>query len=269
MTLQYPSYGPVLLRTLKRPALEPHDHKEHAKDADPSFKYLLQDGGQISHLTPRAGSELSNIQLSDLSRKGKDDLALLVAERKVVLLRDQDMRDLPMPRIMEFCEYFGKPSTHPVGPTTTMYSEIHIAYSGVGYTDLSTPVAGRTSSMAWHIDGSVEIQPPGLVFLYMLECPATGGDTVFTDMVTAYEKLSSRFQKRLQGLEAEHSDVALVEKTLKNGGSACRDGISNVHPIVRTHPATGEKALFVNPICESMPFKSNHIAHMFLKTPPE
>lgn len=160
------------------------------------------------------------------------------------------MRDLSIPKVVSFCRYFGSPSVHPVGPSVPGYPEIHIAHSGGGDTRVSEAAGGRTTTMAWHIDGSVERQPPGLVFLYMLECPDTGGDTVFTDTVAAYEKLSPGFRQRLHGLQAEHTDVALVEGTRKSGGIAKRDGVSNVHPIVRTHPATGQKALFVNPICE-------------------
>ena len=105
--------------------------------------------------------------------------------------------------------------------------------------------------MNWHIDGSVDPQPPGLVFLYMLECPETGGDTVFTNTAEAYNKLSPAFQQRLHGLEAEHSDVGLIEATRMKGGVVKREGATSVHPIVRTHPVTGEKSLFINPICES------------------
>ena len=201
-------------------------------------------------MTPSAGTELSNIQLSRLTDCEKDDLALLVARRKVVVLRDQDLRDLPIPEVMAFCEYFGKPSVHPVGPSLPGYPEIHIAHSGGGDTRVEEAAAVRITSMAWHIDGSVERQPPGLVFLYMLECPSIGGDTVFTNTVSAYENLSPGFRERLHGLQAEHSDIALVDSTRKGGGAAKRNGVCTIHPLIRTHPATGEKAIFVNPICK-------------------
>ena len=116
-------------------------------------------------MTPIAGTELSNIQLSTLADGAKDQFALLVAQRKTVALRDQDFRDLPIQDVMDFYKYFGKPSVHPVGPTLPGYPEIHIAHSGGGDTRVSDAADGRTTSMAWHIDGSVERQPPGLVFL--------------------------------------------------------------------------------------------------------
>ena len=81
----------------------------------------------------------------------------------------------------------------------------------------------------------------------MPECPETGGDTVFTDTAAAYEKHYPAFKSRLHGLEAEYTDVSLIEGARRSGGVTI-DGVSSVHPLVRSHPATGRKAIFVNPI---------------------
>lgn len=95
-----------------------------------------------------------------------------------------------------------------------------------------------------------EKQPPGTTFLYSLDGPTTGGDTLFADMAQAYKRLSPGFQKRLHGLRALHSGVEQVNASLNGGGIARRDPITSEHPIVRTHPVTGEKALYVNPQCK-------------------
>jgi len=126
-----------------------------------------------------------------------------------------------IPQILNFCEYFGRPSIHPTGPTPKGIPTIHIAHSGGGDLRLAQGATSRTNSMNWHIDGSVDPQPPGLVFLYMLECPDVGGDTVFTNTAEAYRRLSPEFQARLHGLKAEHSDVGLIEKTKKEKGRWC------------------------------------------------
>ena len=73
--------------------------------------------------------------------------------------------------------------------------------------------------MNWHMDGSVEPYPPGQVVLWMLECPESGGDTVFCDLETAYQKLSAPMQERLHGLKAEHSDVKSVVEHRAKGES--------------------------------------------------
>lgn len=100
-----------------------------------------------------------------------------------------------------------------------------------------------------------EKQPPGTTFLYVLDGPSTGGDTLFGDMVQAYKRLSPDFRKRLHGLRAVHSGVEQVNASLNGGGIARRDPVTSEHPIVRTHPVTGEKALYVNPQCTCFPFK--------------
>lgn len=88
---------------------------EHGKDADPSFKDLLVEGSKLQHLTPTTGSEVTGVQLSKLSNAGKDQLALLVAQRKVVAFRDQDLADLPIQEALDFGGYFGRHHIHPVG----------------------------------------------------------------------------------------------------------------------------------------------------------
>jgi len=77
--------------------------------------------------------------------------------------------------------------------------------------------------------------------------PRSGGDTLFLNQVKAYERLSPAFRERLAGLKAVHSGIEQAESALKRGGVVRRDPISSIHPLVRTHPATGEKALYINP----------------------
>lgn len=108
----------------------------------------------------------------------------------------------------------------------------------------------RTSSVAWHSDVSYEQQPPGTTFLYILDGPDTGGDTLFVDAAQAYNRLSPLFQERLHGLQATHSGVEQVNAAAARGGIKRREPVINNHPIVRTHPGTGEKALYVNPQCK-------------------
>lgn len=119
----------------------------------------------------------------------------------------------------------------------TQNPEIYIAHNGGGDTRLRDSYAPRTTSMSWHTDSSANPPPPGLVFLYMLECPDVGGDTISVKTAEAYKKLSRPGAARLQGLIAEH----------KVG-----TGVSSVLPVVRTHLVTGEKCLVVNPLCPSL-----------------
>ena len=80
---QYPHYLPTWNPQQKYPPLEPFEHTEHGKDADPSFPHLLRDA-EWADLTANIGAEVKGVQLSKLTDKGKDELALFVAQKKVV-----------------------------------------------------------------------------------------------------------------------------------------------------------------------------------------
>jgi sulfonate dioxygenase len=108
----------------------------------------------------------------------------------------------------------------------------------------------RTSTVLWHSDVTYEKQPPGTTFLYALDVPATGGDTLFANAAEAYKRLSPAFQQRLHGLKAVHSGIEQANNSVVRGGVKRREPIYNEHPVVRTHPVTGEKAIYVNPGCK-------------------
>ncbi|CAI4216129.1 unnamed protein product [Parascedosporium putredinis] len=228
----YPNYLPTWSREQKYSTLEPFEHVEHGKDADTSYPELLGEGVTISHLTPTTGSEIRGVQISTLSAAGRDQLARLVAERKVVAFRDQDFADLPIDKALEIGGYYGRHHIHPTSGSPEGFPEVHIVHRQAGDNSIDQFFANRTSSVAWHSDVSYEAQPPGTTFLYVLDLPSTGGDTLFANAVEAYNRLSPLFQERLHGLKATHSAIEQA-----NGS----------HPIIRTHPATGEKALYVNP----------------------
>ena len=73
-----------------------------------------------------------------------------------------------------------------------------------------------------------------------------GGDTLFLSQVEAYKRLSDGFKKRLEGLRAIHSAVPQAEHSRQRGGPVRREPVESEHPVVRVHPVTGEKALYVN-----------------------
>ncbi|KAI0502908.1 hypothetical protein F5B22DRAFT_581399 [Xylaria bambusicola] len=244
---QYPHYLPTWDKSVKYPPLEPFEHYEHGKDADPSFPDLLPEGAQVTHLTPGIGTEVRGIQLSSLSDAGKDQLARFVAERKVVAFRKQDFKDLSIPDALKFGGYFGRHHIHPTSGAPEGHPEIHLVHRGAGDTFSDQFFADRVSSVAWHSDVSYEQQPPGTTFLYILDTPKTGGDTLFANGVEAYKRLSPLFQERLHGLKAVHSGIEQVAVAHARGSINRREPVTNVHPIVRTHPVTGEKALYVNP----------------------
>jgi len=251
---QYPNYLPTWNSNQKYPPLQPFEHYEHGKDADTSYPELLPEGVNRNDLTPTIGTEIRGVQLSKLSNAGKDQLARFVAERRVVAFRDQDFADLSIQEALDFGAYFGRHHIHPTSGSPEGHPEIHLVHRGAGDTFAKEFFQTRTSSVAWHSDVSYEQQPPGTTFLYVFEKPETGGDTLFADAVEAYNRLSPAFQERLHGLKAVHSAIEQANLSTSRGGILRREPVYNAHPIVRTHPVTGEKALYVNPSCRS-PFR--------------
>ncbi|PGH09667.1 hypothetical protein AJ79_05633 [Helicocarpus griseus UAMH5409] len=244
----YPKYLPVWNNeSSKHPSLQPFEHYDHGRDADPSLKDLLPEGvAEVTELTPTIGSEVRGVQLSKLTKEAKDQLALFVAQRKVVAFRDQDFASLPIQEALDFGAYFGRHHIHPTSGAPKGYPEIHLVHRGAEDKVGQEYLAAHTNSITWHSDVTYEEQPPGTTFLYLLDGPTSGGDTLFVNQVQAYNRLSPEFKKRLHGLKALHSGIEQAEGALRRGGIVRRDPVTNIHPVVRTHPITGEKALYVN-----------------------
>ncbi|KIW57097.1 hypothetical protein PV05_05696 [Exophiala xenobiotica] len=245
----FPNYLPVWdnEKGEKYAPLEPFEHYEHGKDADPSFPNLLKEGSHLEDITASIGAEVTGVQLSQLNDKGKDELALLVAQKKVVAFRDQDFASLPIEKALEFGRYFGRLHIHPASGAPKGYPEVHLVHRGADDKSFLEFLNNRTNSIAWHSDVTYENQPPGTTFLYALDVPGAGGDTLFVNQAKAYERLSPAFRERLAGLQAVHSGYEQATSALNRGSIVRRDPVSSIHPVVRTHPATGEKALYVNP----------------------
>jgi sulfonate dioxygenase len=216
-----------------------------------SYPDLLPPGTEVVDLTPTTGTEIRGVQLSKLTAAGRDQLARFVAERKVVAFRNQDLADLPIAEALEFGGYFGRHHIHPTSGSPEGHPEVHLVHRGAGDEGAEKFFQARTNSVAWHSDVSYEKQPPGTTFLYVLDKPETGGDTLFSNCAEAYERLSPLFQERLHGLKATHSGIEQVNASMARDGIKRREPVVNEHPIVRTHPVTGEKALYINPQCKT------------------
>jgi len=242
----YPNYLPIWDREKHYEPLIPFTHTDHGKDADLKFPNLLKNA-KVVDLTASIGAEVNGVQLSQLTKEGKDELALFVAQKKVVAFRDQDFASKPIQEALDFGGYFGRHHIHPTSGAPQGYPQIHLVHRGADDTTVKDFFDERTNSVTWHSDVTYEQQPPGTTFLYLLDGPVAGGDTLFANQAAAYRRLSPEFQKRLHGLKALHSGHEQAQNSQNRGGIVRRDPVANVHPIVRTHPVTGEKALFVNP----------------------
>lgn len=206
--------------------LEPFTYLEHGKDADPTFPDLLTKEATVTDLTANIGADVSGIQLHQLSAKGKDQLALFVAQKKVVgrnklrippeqvwvanisaAFRNQQFANLDIKDALEYGRYFGRLHIHPTSGAPDGYPEVHVVHRAAGDQSANSFIASRLSSVTWHSDVTYEKQPPGTTFLYILDSPDAGGDTLFSNQAEAYNRLSPEFQKRLHGLRAVHSGL--------------------------------------------------------------
>jgi hypothetical protein len=99
----------------------------------------------------------------------------------------------------------------------------------------------------WHSDVSYELQPPSTTSLKLITGPEVGGDTLWSSGYALYSSLSPGLQVYLEGLSALHSAVAQADGARAAGIPVRREPIETVHPVIRVHPATGWKSVYVNP----------------------
>ena len=105
----------------------------------------------------------------------------------------------------------------------------------------------------WHTDVSYNPKPTKVIILRSIKIPPVGGDTMFSNMELAYETLDNNIKDKIKNKKAIHSSLgaaAFVDDYKEMEGNGNLDEYSNIHPIVRTHPETGKKILYVNSIIQ-------------------
>ncbi|XRM38617.1 hypothetical protein ABZX51_002018 [Aspergillus tubingensis] len=243
---RYPEYLPTWDKVWFDP-LPPFEYQDPAlRVKDKSKRNLLSPGTKVTEIQPRIGSIVEGVQLNQLSDAQKDELALLVAERKVVAFPDQDLIDDGPEAQEAFMRHFGKPNYQPVSGSMRGHPGFHIIHRDGNREEITRFLSQRTTTTLWHQDVSYEIQPPGYVMLGLLEGPEVGGDTVFSATDMAYKRLSPTLTSWLDTLRATHSSAKMIQHARMTGSLVRKEAVDTVHPLVRVHPVTGEKCLFVN-----------------------
>ena len=195
---------------------------------------------KAEQLTCAIGAEVSNVSLAAASRDAGlvAEIRALLLKHRVLFFRDQD---ITRAEHVAFARYFGELEDHPVaGSDPDNPGLVRI------YKSPDAPIDRYEN--AWHTDATWREKPPFGCVLRCVECPPVGGDTMWANMVLAYEKLPDDVKAKIASLRARHSIEASfgaampVEKRL-----ALKAQYPDAeHPVVRTHPETGEKVLFVN-----------------------
>jgi taurine dioxygenase len=201
---------------------------------------------RLRPLTPHLGAELSGIELS----ADMDEALFRVVYQ--AFLRHQVLvfppRDLPPGDQVAFARRFGEVQVHVMNQ-----------YHADGYPELyrlsNLDRNGKPSghhpdkgTLAWHTDGSWQRVTGQATIIYGEVMPESGGETHFCDMYGAYERLSSSWKRRIDGLRAVHNldfsrNRRHGEDPLTEAQRLAKPPVD--HPIVRTHPETGRKCLFL------------------------
>jgi taurine dioxygenase len=199
------------------------------------------------------GAEIRGVDLR-CDPRGEDFAAIRRAldERGVIAVRDQD---LAPGEIERFAARFGRLLIHahnkyalPQAPAVSVISNIVEDGRNIGVPD---------AGLVWHTDGSYLVCPDMYSFLYAVEVPVRDGEplgtTYYASAIAAYEALPAALRERLEGMRAVHSFAHHSARRAKEGGTrielteALRRKVPDVsQPVVRVHPRTGRKALYVS-----------------------
>ncbi|BGP16416.1 hypothetical protein JCM10213_004028 [Rhodosporidiobolus nylandii] len=250
---KYERFLPNYSTTLKLPPLEPFEHVDPGHQAlkDPQPQSFLE-GANIKHVTPNFGTEIvDGVDLTKLGDRERAQIALYVAQRGFVVLRNQQnfVDAEPQWQIYDWGQHFGRIHIHPVSGQPKDYPEFHLVHRDATSTTDERAYEGRLNKVTLHTDVSYELQPPGLTTLFLYETPPSGGDTLFISTTEAYNRLSPSFREYLETLEVVHSGLEQAARSaaLHGADTIKRQPVKHAHPLVRRHPVTGEKSLYVNP----------------------
>jgi len=200
----------------------------------------LQDSIRVEPLTCAIGAELSNVNLGVASRDPGlvAEIRALLLRHKVLFFRDQD---ITRAEHVAFARHFGDLEDHPVAGSDPENPGLVRIYK--------TPDQPNDRyENSWHTDATWREKPPFGCVLRCVECPPVGGDTMWANMALAYENLPESIKTQIAGLRARHSIEASFGAAMPiEKRHALRAQFPDAeHPVVRTHPETGEKVLFVN-----------------------
>ena len=212
------------------------------KDSAPGVVHaaVLQYSIKVEPLTCTIGAEIRNVNLGVASRDKElmAELHALLLKHRVLFFRDQD---ISRAEHVAFARHFGELEDHPVAGSDPDYPGLVRIYKDQN----SKP---EHYENAWHCDATWREKPPMGCVLRCVESPPVGGDTIWCNMVEAYERLPQHVKQQIAGLRARHSIEATfgaampMEQRLKLKAQFP----DAEHPVVRTHPETQEKILFTS-----------------------
>ena len=192
----------------------------------------------VKLLSGALGAEISGVNLKDTSTENFKRINKLLLEHKVIFFRNQN---ITAEEQLSLAKHFGPLEKHVYVKGRENYPEI--------VRIVKKPNEKNQWGENWHSDVSYNVKPTNAVILRSIKIPPVGGDTMFANMELAWETLDNDIKKKIEDKRAVHSSLGGAfftdeyEGMESNGNNA---EYTNKHPIVRTHPETGKKILFVN-----------------------
>ncbi|TDD42445.1 TauD/TfdA dioxygenase family protein [Saccharopolyspora elongata] len=191
---------------------------------------------EVRPSTPVIGAELRGVDLAaELDGELRAELRRALLEFKVIFFRDQEITST---RQLEIARIWGEPEANPFFPTGDEVNISRLAKDGQMF--------GMEN--VWHSDHSFLAKPARGAVLRAAEVPANAGDTMWADMAAAYDNLPEDVRTLIHGLEAEHDWISTWGRILPDDKrDALREELPTVvHPVVKVHPETGRRTLYVN-----------------------
>ena len=188
---------------------------------------------------PNLGAEIYGVGLSQNVPDAQfTEIHQAFLKYQVLFFKDQ--KEIPPEQHVALGKRFGPLHAHPAAPTMIGHPEIFEIYA--------TKDSKIANGEFWHSDVSCDETPPLGTMLQIHIAPPCGGDTMFSDMSAAYDDLSEPIKNLVSGLSARHTSEHIYKGRYSDRGKQDTDidCPEAVHPIVRTHPETGKKSLFVN-----------------------
>lgn len=199
---------------------------------------------EVHPLTETIGAEITGVDLREpLSPETFAEIERALLDHLVIFFRDQDVS---LDQQLAFGRNFGTLHLPPIARGHPDHPEVMVL-------DQVNPKGEGADN--WHCDATFLPEPPLGAILKAVQLPALGGDTCFANMYRAYEALSPAMQATFDSLQAVHDLTPSLHNAIRHGISA--EDVEGMqaewppvtHPVVRTHPVTGRKALFVNGNC--------------------
>jgi taurine dioxygenase len=194
----------------------------------------------VKLLSGALGAEISGIDLKDSSKENYEKINNLLLEHKVIFFRNQDITHEEQ---IALAQNWGPLENHAYVKGLDKHPEI--------VRIVKTKEEKNQWGENWHTDVSYNVKPTKAVILKSIKIPPVGGDTCFSNMELAWETLNEDIKEKIKDKKAIHSSLGAEffidnYKGMTGHEKINYDEYSNEHPIVRTHPETGKKILYVN-----------------------